>query len=245
MHLMAQEVVAPNGPGGSAGRRRGLAVTLAAKAVPNLIVAGVIPAVCFLVGRSLWGLAGAICLALIWNGCCQVVRRLLGKPLSGLLILGLVELVVRASVALVLQSTNAFFIAPAIVTGVTGLVFAASGFTSTPLLAPVLADLVPASVLDTTDPGLALLLRKGSVLYGAEQLLTGAMSILMVMNVSTTTYVAVHPFASWLLAGLAIALVAPSVLAELGKVSGRTQPAGMPARRRPERILSVTCALGS
>ena len=173
------------------------------------------PAVCFLAGRRLWGLAGGICLALAWNGGGQVVRRLLGKPLSGLLIIGLLELVLRASVALALKSTQAFFIAPAIVTAVTGVVYIGSGFTSTPLVGKVLADLVPESMLDVNDPRLAVLLRKGSLLYGAEQLLIAVVSLVMVVNLSTTVYVAVHSLVSWVLLGLMAAVVTPFLLGEV------------------------------
>ena len=123
-----------------------------AKALPNLIVAGIMPALCFLAGRRLWGLTGADPFGVGWNGGCQVVRRLLGKPLSGLLIIGLLELVLRASVALALKSTQAFFIAPAIVTAFTGVIYIGSGFSSTPLVGKVLADLVPESALDVNDP---------------------------------------------------------------------------------------------
>ncbi len=200
------------------------AITLAAKALPNLVVAGVMPAVCFLAGRRLWGLAGGICLALAWNGACQVVRRLLGKPLSGLLIIALLELVLRASVALALKSTQAFFIAPAIVTAVTGVVYIGSGFTSTPLVGKVLADLVPASVLDVTDPRVAVLLRKGSLLYGAEQLLIAVVSLVMILNLSTTVYVAVHSLVSWVLLGLVAALIAPFLLAELRAAIRQDRP---------------------
>jgi hypothetical protein len=199
------------------------ALALAAKALPNLLVAGVVPAVCFLAGRRLWGLAGAICLAMAWNGGCQVVRRLLAKPLSGLLIIGLLELVLRASVALVLKSTQAFFVAPAVVTAVTGVVYMASGFTRTPLVGKVLNDLVPESVLDVNDPCVAVLLRKGSLLYGAEQLLVAMVSLVMVVNLSTTVYVAVHSLVSWVLLGLMAAVAAPFFLGEVRTVARRGQ----------------------
>ena len=188
------------------------------------------PAVCFLAGRRLWGLAGGICLALAWNGGGQVVRRLLGKPVSGLLIIGLVELVLRASVALALKSTQAFFIAPAIVTAVTGVVYIGSGFTSTPLVGKVLADLVPESMLDVNDPGLAVLLRKGSLLYGAEQLLIAVVSLVMIVNLSTTVYVAVHSLVSWVVLGLMAAVVTPFLLGEVRGLG-----------RRGHAVLAAAC----
>ena len=202
---------------GAGGRRA--AARVAAKAVPNLVIAAVVPAVCFLLGRRLWGLDGAIGLALVWNGVCQAGRRFLGKPFSGLLVIGSIGLVLRASVALALNSAQVFFIAPAIVTAITGAVYVASGFKSSRLLALVVADLVPDSSLDVTDARMARLLRMGSVLYGAEQLLVALVSIVMVINLSTTAYVAVHPLVSWAVLGLVIAAAVPFFQQELRRVA--------------------------
>ncbi len=216
---------APPGQG-TAGRRA--AARVAAKALPNLVIAAIVPAVCFLVGRRLWGLGGAIALALVWNGSCQAVRRLSGKPLSGLLLVGSIGLVVRASVALALNSTRLFFIVPAVVTAITGAVYVASGSRSNRLMALVTAELMPDSVLDVTDARVARLLRAGSMLYGAEQLLIAAVSIVMVINLSTTAYVAVHPLVSWAVLVLVIAVAIPFFQRELRQVVSIHRPALAP-----------------
>ena len=205
--------------------------SVAAKALPSLLVAAVVPAICFLVGRALWGLAGAITLALLWNGTCQAVRRLRGRRLSGLLIIGLIGLVLRATVSLALNSARMYFLAPAIVTGLSGIVYVGSGFTSSPLMARVLADLVPETVLDVENPRLATLLRNGCVFYGAEQMLIAGLTIWMVINLSTTTYVAVHPIVSTGMLGLLLAFGFPFLRRELGAVrqSALAPLAGEPA----------------
>jgi hypothetical protein len=194
---------------------------LAAKAVPNLVVAGVMPAVLFLVGRSLWGLGGAILLAAGWNASCQALRRLRGQPLSGLLILGLVSLVVRASVALAMHSAQLYYLAPAVVTALTGAVFIGSAFTSLPLAARVLSELVPETVLDPSDPRVHRLLRRGSMWYGAEQIGVSAVSTWMVLHLSTTTYVTVHPTVSWSVFGLCALLVWPWLRGDLAGLRAR------------------------
>ena len=38
------------------------------KAVPGMILGGIIPGLCFLVGRREWGLAGGVVLVLLWSG---------------------------------------------------------------------------------------------------------------------------------------------------------------------------------
>jgi intracellular septation protein A len=198
---------------------------IATTALPNLLLAGVVPAGCFLLGQRVWGLIGAICLALAWTGLYQASRWLRGQSLSGLLLLGLIELGLRSSAALALHSAQVFFVAPAIVTAVTGVLFVGSGLTSKPFLARVVAELVPDSVLDVRDPRMTRTLNRVSVLYGAEQFVIAVISVVMVLNLSTSTYVAVHSVVSWLVLGVAIVVAAPFFRAELQAVIRSQRPA--------------------
>jgi hypothetical protein len=194
---------------------------LAATALPNLIVAGVIPAVYFLAA----GAFGAWPAASIsrWRGTGDV-RLSAGCRAS------------RSRVCYSSACSNwscghrwraphqpkRFFIAPPIVTRVTGVVYIASGLTPTPRVSKVLADLVPHSVLDVNDPGLAALLREGSLLDGAEQPLIAVVSLIMIVNLSITVYVAVHSLVSWVVLALMAAIVTPFLLGEVGAVDMRS-----------------------
>jgi intracellular septation protein A len=180
------------------------------KAIPGLILGAAIPAVCFLVGRRVWGLMGAICLALAWNGSCQAARWLRGRPLSGLLLIGLIGLVLRGSVAVALHSARIFFIAPAVVTGICGLLYVGSGLMGRPLITPVVVELVPDSVLNVCDPQVARLLQRISVMYGAEQVVVALLSVVMVLNLPIATYLALHTLVSWSV--LAAVVVAAGLL---------------------------------
>jgi hypothetical protein len=172
-------------------------LAVARRAVPNLLVSVAGPAVCFLLGRALWGLAGAIGLAVAWNLGAQLMRRIAGRPGSGLLVLGLLNLSLRAGLALGMNSARMYFVAPALITAITGLVYVGSGFSSSPLTTRMVGELVPPSVLDPSNPRWSRLLRKGCIVYGAEQVVVAGISLLMIANVSVTTYAAVHPLASW------------------------------------------------
>jgi hypothetical protein len=158
---------------------------------------------------------GGIALSLAWNGSCQVGRRWLGKPYSGLLIVGLVEGAARAAAALALHSAQAYFVAPSIVTAAIGVIFIRSGFTATPLTARVVAELVPASLIDLGDPRVVRLMRWGSLMYGTEQVLVALVSLEMVVKLSTTTYVAVHPLVSWAILGLMVVVALPLFRSDL------------------------------
>jgi hypothetical protein len=185
---------------------------IAVKAGPHLFVAAVVPTVCFLVGRDLWGLGGAICLALGWNAACQATRRLRGYDWSGLLVIGSITLGLRAMAALALNSARIYFLAPAVITAIMGAVYIGTALGSKPLLNRVAGDLIPTSVLDTEDPRIWTLLRVSSVIYGAEQMVSALVSIVMVENMSTTSYVALHEMASCALLGLVFAITVPFLL---------------------------------
>jgi intracellular septation protein A len=200
--------------------------SIVTKAVPGLILGAAVPAVCFIVGRRMWGLMGAICLALAWNGSCQAARWLRGRPLSGLLLIGLIGLIVRGSVAVALHSAQMFFIAPAVVTGICGLLFVGSGLMGRPLITPVVAELVPDSVLDVSDPQVARLMQRISVFYGAEQVVVAFVSVVMVLNLPTTTYLALHTVVSPLVLAAAVSGAGVLMREDLRGVIGRCQPAG-------------------
>jgi intracellular septation protein A len=191
---------------------------VAAKAVPGLILGGIIPGLCFLVGRREWGLAGGVVLVLLWSGGYTAARWLRTRSVSGLVILYLLVLLARGAVALILNSAQWFFIAPAVVTAIGGCVFITSALLSKPLVAPVVNELIPDSVLDLGDPRARVAMIKVSALYGVEQLINAAVLIVMVKSLSTTLYVALHGVVSWAIMGLCILAAVPLVWKDLRAV---------------------------
>ena len=187
----------------------GAATKLVRHAVPHLLEATVGPTACFLTGRALWGMDGALLLALIWTGACLARRVVQGRRLSGLLLIGMITLLLRTSVSLALHSEQAYLIAPALVTAVMGLVFVASAAMGKPLLGRVIGDLVPARWVDTDDPRTARLCRIGSTIWGAEQILTAGISLALILRVSTSTYLVFHEFVSWGVFAAVAVLAAP------------------------------------
>jgi hypothetical protein len=176
---------------------------------PHLLEATVGPTACFLTGRALWGLDGALALALGWTGACMGLRHLRGRRMSGLLVIGMTTLVLRAGVSLALHSERAYLIAPAVVTMVMGAVYLASAVRDTPLLSRVIGDLVPARWVNPDDPRTARLCRIGSAVWGVEQVITAAISLALIMHVPATTYLMMHEFVSWLTFAVVIGAVVP------------------------------------
>ncbi len=179
------------------------------QAGPHILEATLGPTACFLTGRALWGIDGALALALGWTGACVGLRQLRGRRMSGLLLIGMTTLLLRAAVSLAMQSERAYLIAPALVTIVMGIVYIGSAVTSKPLLARVIGDLVPRSWLDADDPHISRLCRIGSVVWGGEQVISAIVSLGMIARLPTATYMVVHEFVSWLICGAVIAAVVP------------------------------------
>ncbi|MDQ6617403.1 MAG: hypothetical protein M3083_22315 [Actinomycetota bacterium] len=208
---------------------------------PHVLEATVGPTACFLAGRALWGVNGALALALGWTGACLARRHVRGRRMSGLLLIGMTTLVLRATVSFGLHSERAYLIAPALVTVVMGIAYVASAFTENPLLGRVLGDLVPPSWVDAGDPRAVRLCRVGSLVWGAEQILSAAVSLAMIVNVSPTTYVMIHGPVSWLICALVIGAVVPFFWPDLRAVWTAMRPA---APQGPEANFPTPSCVG-
>jgi hypothetical protein len=182
---------------------------VARHAGPHLLEATLGPTACFVTGRALWGVNGALALALLWTAGCMGLRHARGKRSSGLLVIGMTTLVLRTAVSMAMHSERAYLMAPALVTLVMGAVFMVSALTSKPLLGRVVGDLVPASWLDSGNDRLARLCRVGSAAWGVEQIVSSAISIAMIDRMSATTYVVVHQPVSWLIFVVVIGALVP------------------------------------
>ena len=200
-------------------RMRTHLLSLARRAVPGLLISAAAPAACFILGRDLWGLVGGIAAALAWGAAAQGYQLLRGRPCSAILLLGIFGLVVRSSVALSLHSARLYFIAPALVTALTGCAYIASGVRGTPLLGRMVSELVPAGIIDTRKARWRGLLRMASILYGTEQIVVACLSVIMVMNMDPGTYAAVHPMLSWAVLAIGAGLALPLLRSEWRKAT--------------------------
>jgi hypothetical protein len=184
-------------------------LSLARHVGPRLLEATFGPAACFLTGRALWGLNGALALALAWTGGCMGLRAVRGQRSNGLLMIGAATLVLRVAVSFALRSESAYLLAPALVTAALGALYVASALVGTPLLARFAGDLLPASWVESGDAPLLRLCRIGSVVWGVEQIVSAAISLVMISNLSVPTYLMVHEIVSWATFGVVIGAVLP------------------------------------
>ena len=192
---------------------------------------------CFLIGRHEWGLAGGVVLVLLWSGSYQAVRWIKTRTISGLILLYILVLLLRGVVALAFNSASMFFIAPSVVTAIGGCVFITTALLAKPLVAPVVNELVPNTVIDLKDPRARRAMIKVSFIYGIEQLINAAVLIILALRLSTTLYIAVHGVISWIIMGLVILAAIPFVWKDLRAVVHWDRPDA------PENVVGDTMAV--
>src|SRR5438105_1060859 len=202
---------------------------IARHAAPRVVEATVVPTVLFLVGNAVFGLGGALAAALAWSWGRIAWRHLTGRPVGGLLPIGATGLLLRSALALISGSTFVYFAGPALMTAIVGLGFVASAATDQPVIARVVGDIVPLSEATLARPATGRLLRRLSVLWGVEQVISAAVNLWMFRHLPLARYLVLRGPVGWAfaLSTLAISLAAGKRL--LGPPAVLPEPVVAPA----------------
>ncbi len=189
---------------------------------PPVLEGTVGPSVAFLAGQELGGLVGALALALGWTAICMVARKLMGRHITALLLLGALMLALRSAVAVALHSASAFFVGPVVLTAGLGIAFVVSAFTTKPLANRLAMDLLPSSwkELSHSNPSVGRLV---SALFGCEQVLSAALSVVLLLKMSTTAYVTFHLLVSAALFALSVIVSIPLLRSSLRRLDGSVE----------------------
>src|SRR4051812_34567821 len=175
-------------------------------ALPRVLEATVIPSVVFLIGHAVFGLAGGLAGALLWSWGCIGWRHGTGRPVGGLLPIGAMSLLVRSGLALVSGSTFIYFAGPAVLTAIVGLGFVASAATDRPVVARIVSDVVPLSPETLANPATDRLLRRLSILWGVQQVISGAVNLWMFRHLALSRYLVLRGPVGWSMALMALAI---------------------------------------
>lgn len=175
-------------------------------AAPRVIEATVVPTVLFLAAHACFGLAGGLAAALSWSWGRIAWKARTGRAVGGLLTIGALGLSVRTVVAVLSHSTFVYFAAPAVVMTCSGFVILASSVTSRPLVAKVVADVVPLPAVVADHPGTGTLMRRLSALWGIEQMACAGVNLWLLRTMPTARYLMLRAPAGWALAATALAL---------------------------------------
>jgi intracellular septation protein A len=182
---------------------------LALGAMPRLVEAVLIPTALFLVLLNVAGVRAAIVGGLAWSTTFIVVRRLLGRRVPTVVLIGVGVLLFRTALALATGSSFLYFLQPTLGTGTIGLVLVASAFVGRPLVLRLARDFCPLPDDTMGDPHLRRFFLGISFFWGVTNLLNASVTLWLLVNQSVSTYVVTRTAMSWTLTivGIAISLV--------------------------------------
>ena len=162
-----------------------------ARVAMSLVTAVVVPAFLLWSMLVLFDFAVAVTVVLSWMAGAMCWRRATGRPVSGLLLLGLTVMSLRTAVTLMTGSTFVYFIQPAIADFVIAAVFLGSLWTARPLVAQLAPDFYPMDAERSSRPEIATHFRRLTVLWGIVMLAKGVVTLWLLASLSTLDFVVV------------------------------------------------------
>jgi hypothetical protein len=179
---------------------------LALRAVPRVIEGVLIPTALFLLLLNTQGLRVAIVGGFAWSMSVIVVRRLLGRRVPTMVLVGVGILLFRTVISLVTGSSFLYFLQPTLGTFTVGIVLLGSAFFGRPIVLRLARDFCPLPPDTMRDPHLRRFFLGVSCLWGITNLLNAAVTLWLLVSQSVTTYVVTRTAMSWSLTILGIAI---------------------------------------
>jgi uncharacterized membrane protein len=139
----------------------------------------------------LFGFGIAVTVVLAWMAGAMCWRRATGRPVSGLLLLGLTVMSLRTALTLMTGSTFVYFIQPAIADFVIAAVFLGSLWTARPVVAQLAPDFYPMDPSHAGRPEIARHFRRLTMLWGAVMAAKGVVTLWLLATMSTVDFVVV------------------------------------------------------
>lgn len=183
---------------------RRLAWTLIRGAFPALAVASVIPLLLFyvtlLAGSIVWAIAISVAYA-YGVGLYQYLRR--GR-ISGMLIITMFMVTVRAVAAVLSGQVFVYFAVPVVETAGFGLMFMATMFSSEPLILRLARDVMPHAAENLARR--RSLIRHLSLIWTVIYLGSGATTLALLTTLPLPVYLGAHQLTGWFWTGSGIVL---------------------------------------
>ncbi len=173
---------------------------------PHLLEASLIPTALFYGCLVIAGLGAAYASALLWLYASVVVRLVRHKAIPPLLVLGVVGITVRTTVAVASGSSFVYFAQPAANSLVMTGVFLISVVIGRPLIEQLALEFWPLTPELLAMPSVSRLLRGLTFLWAGVNLAIGATTMTMLLCLPLATYVAARQLASLAITGIGIAI---------------------------------------
>ena len=169
-------------------------IAIARHALPTLTVSTFIPMALFYLGWYTEGRSAAFALALGWALTLLGYRSVRRQRIPAMLILTTVLLVLRTAIAVMSGSTQIYFMQPVVTTSIIGLLFLISVAAGRPLITKLAADVFPLPTEVAEHEEIRQHFRKLSFLWAAIYFVNAAVTLLLLLNLPVSAFVATHSF---------------------------------------------------
>ena len=186
--------------------RAAVFVSVVRRSGPHLLEASVIPTALFYGSLVIAGLGTAYAAALLWLYASVGLRLARRQPIPPLLVLGVIGITVRTTVAIASGSSFFYFAQPALNSVVMTGVFLVSVVIGRPLIEQLALEFWPLTPELLALPSVSRLLRGLTFLWAGVNFAIGATTVTLLLCLPLATYVAVKQIASLAITGLGIAI---------------------------------------
>lgn len=169
-------------------------IAIARHALPTLTLSTFIPMALFYLGWYTEGRSAAFALALGWALTLLGYRSVRRQRIPAMLILTTVLLVLRTAIAVMSGSTRLYFMQPVATTCIIGLLFLISVAAGRPLITKLAADVFPLPTEVAEHEEVREHFRKLSFLWAAIYFVNAAVTLLLLLNLPVSAFVATHSF---------------------------------------------------
>ena len=173
---------------------------------PHLLEASLIPTALFYCGLVFVGLGAAFAAALLWTYAalgCRIVRR---QPVPPLLILGVIGITVRTTVAFASGSSFLYFAQPIAGSLIMACVFLLSVVIGRPMVERLALEFWPLTPEMLERPAVSHLLRGLTFLWAGINLAIGATMLTLLLCLPLATFVAIKQLVSLSITGVGVAI---------------------------------------
>lgn len=169
---------------------------VARHALPNVFISTIIPSAMFYVGWYAQGRSAAFALALGWALTVLAWRAVRKQRIPALLLLTTMLLVLRTAIAIASGSTTVYFVQPVVTTAMIGALFLVSLAAGRPLIGKIAGDFCPLPDGVAEHVEIRRHFRKLSFLWAGVYFMNAAVTLLLLLNLPVTTFVATKTFTS-------------------------------------------------
>ena len=191
---------------------------IVARTFVSLSIAIAVPAALFWATLVVFGVYGAVSVALIWMSGAMAWRWASGRRVSRLLLLTLGIMTIRTGFTLVTGNTFVYFVQPVFADATVAAIFLGSLWTAHPIVARLAPDFYPVDAAVAARPRVHRLFRRLTLLWGLVIVAKGSVTLWLLLSQSMVSFVLIKSGAI-----MALTLVAAAVTVALSAVVGRQE----------------------